>query len=64
LHNRAAKKKKLLNKIPCRELPTPADIAACALFLCSDAARFITGQTLVADGGLSLTTSLTYTDNT
>lgn len=33
---------------------TPADIANAALFLCSDAARFITGQTLTIDGGASL----------
>lgn len=30
---------------------TPEEIAAVALFLCSDAARFITGQTLNVDGG-------------
>jgi len=29
----------------------PEDIANAVLFLCSDAARFITGQTLVVDGG-------------
>jgi NAD(P)-dependent dehydrogenase (short-subunit alcohol dehydrogenase family)/rhamnose utilization protein RhaD (predicted bifunctional aldolase and dehydrogenase) len=29
----------------------PSDIAAAAVFLCSDAARCITGQTLVVDGG-------------
>lgn len=29
------------------------DIAALTLFLCSDAAGFITGQTIVCDGGMS-----------
>lgn len=29
------------------------DIAAAALFLCSDSARMITGQTLIIDGGIS-----------
>ena len=33
---------------------TPADIAAAVTFLCSPAASFITGHTLVVDGGLSL----------
>lgn len=32
----------------------PEEVAAAALFLCSDAASFITGQTLVVDGGLSV----------
>ncbi len=31
---------------------TPADVAQAVLFLCSDAARFITGQNLNLDGGL------------
>ena len=30
---------------------TPADVAAAVLYLVSDAAGFITGQTLVIDGG-------------
>jgi 3-oxoacyl-[acyl-carrier protein] reductase len=30
---------------------TPDDVAHAALFLCSDAAQFITGQTLIVDGG-------------
>lgn len=35
-------------------LAEPADIAQVITFLCSDAARHITGQTIVVDGGLSL----------
>ncbi len=35
-------------------LAEPEDIARVVLFLCSDAARHITGQTIVVDGGLSL----------
>ena len=30
---------------------TPQEIADCAVFLCSDRASFITGTTLVVDGG-------------
>ena len=33
---------------------TPADVAEGALFLCSDRARFVTGDTLHVDGGLHL----------
>lgn len=34
-----------------KRLGTPEDVADVVLFLCSDAARFITGQTLHVDGG-------------
>ena len=37
--------------IPLRRLGLPDDIAAAALFLASDSASWITGQTLVVDGG-------------
>jgi NAD(P)-dependent dehydrogenase (short-subunit alcohol dehydrogenase family) len=36
---------------PLRRLGTPADCAAAALYLLSDAASFVTGETLVVDGG-------------
>ncbi|PHZ84507.1 SDR family oxidoreductase [Paremcibacter congregatus] len=35
-------------------LATPEEIAKVALFLASDAAKFITGQALFADGGISI----------
>lgn len=35
-------------------LAEPEDIARVVMFLCSEAARHITGQTIVVDGGLSL----------
>lgn len=35
-------------------LGKPEDIAAIAAFLASDDARYITGQTIVADGGLTI----------
>ena len=37
--------------IPLRRLGVPDDIATAALFLASDAASWVTGQTLVVDGG-------------
>jgi 3-oxoacyl-[acyl-carrier protein] reductase len=40
--------------IPQRRLGTPADIAAAALFFASEEAAFVTGQTLVVDGGQTL----------
>jgi len=38
-------------RLPLRRLGEPADIASAALFLCSDASSWITGHTLVIDGG-------------
>ena len=37
--------------IPMGELGTPEDIAWAALYLASDEARYVTGQTIVVDGG-------------
>lgn len=39
--------------IPLGRLALPEDVAQAALFLCSPGADYITGQTLVLDGGLS-----------
>merc|ERR1712091_158606 len=39
------------NKVPLRRIGEPDDIAGCAHFLASDAAAFMTGHQLVADGG-------------
>ena len=40
--------------IPLRRFGTGADVAGVTAFLCSSEAGFITGQTIIADGGLSL----------
>ncbi|UCG16230.1 MAG: SDR family oxidoreductase [Phycisphaerales bacterium] len=44
----------VLKDIPTHRLADPDEIAAITVFLCSPAARYINGTTIVADGGLSL----------
>ncbi|KAI8911632.1 short-chain dehydrogenase/reductase SDR [Gorgonomyces haynaldii] len=55
---RAGKTEQVIQEItqatPGKRLGQPIDIADAVLFLCSDASRWITGQTIVVDGGLSL----------
>ncbi len=41
-------------KIPLQRFALPEDIAATALFLASDAANMITGETIVVDGGFTI----------
>jgi NAD(P)-dependent dehydrogenase (short-subunit alcohol dehydrogenase family) len=45
------KRQKITSTIPMGRLGTPEDLVGAAVFLCSDAARFVTGQTLYVDGG-------------
>jgi len=42
------------DKTPVGRVGTPEDIADVVVFLCSDLARFVTGQNLVVDGGMTL----------
>lgn len=44
--------------VPCARYGLPIDIAKLAVFLCSDDASFIIGQTLVVDGGTTTLMSL------
>jgi NAD(P)-dependent dehydrogenase (short-subunit alcohol dehydrogenase family) len=44
-----------LDRVPMGRWGTPDDVAAAYLFLASEEARFITGQTLCVDGGCSAT---------
>ena len=39
---------------PVGRIGEPEDIADVVVFLCSDMARFITGQNIVVDGGMTL----------
>ena len=48
-----ARNRAILERTPLGRWGTPDDIAGPALFLASDAARFITGAVLVVDGGYS-----------
>lgn len=50
----AALEARIAAGIPLGRLGQPADIANAMLFLASDAATYITGQTLVVDGGATL----------
>lgn len=51
-------RKKIDNDVPMRRLGQPDDIASVVSFLASDLARFVTGQTIVADGGMLITDPL------
>ena len=46
-----ARREAALKKIPIGRLGTPEDMAGPALFLASDLAKYIVGQTIVVDGG-------------
>jgi dehydrogenase/reductase SDR family member 4 len=49
----------LVAKLTClKRLGEPADIAGVAVFLASDAARYITGQMILVDGGASIFTPI------
>jgi 3-oxoacyl-[acyl-carrier protein] reductase len=47
-----ASRNALLSKVPLGRFAQPADIAAAVVFLASDRNQFITGQSLVIDGGV------------
>ena len=48
-----ARRKRIVQATPLRRIGTPDDVSGAAVFLASPAGRFVTGQTLVVDGGLT-----------
>jgi 2-deoxy-D-gluconate 3-dehydrogenase len=43
----------IIKSIPLGRIAEPADVALPVLFLCSEASNFVTGQTIMVDGGAS-----------
>lgn len=50
---RPQEKANMISSIPMQRLAQPEEMAQAALWLCSDASSFITGATIVIDGGIS-----------
>jgi len=52
--SRAWLEKRVKEKIPMQRLGQPRDLVGAAVYLCSDEAAYVTGHTLVVDGGVLL----------
>jgi 3-oxoacyl-[acyl-carrier protein] reductase len=44
----------ILTRVPAGKLGTPADVATAAVYLASDEAAYVTGQTLHVNGGMAM----------
>ena len=44
----------ILERVPARRLGTPGEVAAAAVFLASDEAAYVTGQTIHVNGGMAM----------
>ncbi len=49
-----ARKRRILARTPLGRFGEPDDIGAAAVYLCSPAAKFVTGAVLPVDGGVSI----------
>ena len=58
----AADRSRIAELIPLGRLGEPEDVASAVIFLASDAASFVTGQTLVIDGGNLFRSRLEFAD--
>lgn len=47
-------REKIFKNIPLKKLGTPKDVAGACLFLASNDANYLTGQTIVVDGGMAM----------
>ena len=46
-------RKEMMGMIPMKRLAQPEDMAEAVMWLCSDAASFITGHVMPVDGGMT-----------
>ncbi|TMB03130.1 MAG: SDR family oxidoreductase, partial [Deltaproteobacteria bacterium] len=53
LYGTAEKKQEALARIPMKRAATPDEYAPLVVFLCGEPARYVTGQTISIDGGLT-----------
>ena len=44
---------RIVDHAPVGRLGTPEEVAAAVVWLCSDAASFVTGHSMIIDGGLT-----------
>jgi NAD(P)-dependent dehydrogenase (short-subunit alcohol dehydrogenase family) len=50
----SARRQRILSRTPMKRFGQPEDVGWAAVYLCSPAARFVTGTVLPVDGGVSI----------